>query len=67
MKVAIIGGHLAPALSVIEKLSKEDVFYIGRKHTFEGDRAVSFEYQEITRLGIPFYQISTARLKKIKT
>ena len=64
MKVVITGGHLSPALSIIGKLKNHDVFYIGRKYVFEGDLAVSLEYQEITKLGIPFYPIKTARLQR---
>lgn len=64
MKVVIIGGHLSPALSVIQKLRQENVFYIGRKHTFEGDDVLSLEHQEIVNLGIPFHAIRTARLQR---
>lgn len=64
MKIVIIGGHLSPALAVIEKLKTEEVSYIGRKYTFEGDKAISLEYLEITKLGIPFYEINTARLQR---
>jgi UDP-N-acetylglucosamine--N-acetylmuramyl-(pentapeptide) pyrophosphoryl-undecaprenol N-acetylglucosamine transferase len=64
MKVVIVGGHFSPALSVIQNLKDNEVFYVGRKYTFEGDKAVSFEYQEITRLGIPFFSLRTARLQR---
>lgn len=64
MKIVIIGGHLSPALAVIEKLKTERIFYFGRKHTFEGDKAISLEYEEIAKLGIPFYSINTARLQR---
>lgn len=65
MKVAIVGGHLAPALAVIKKLGKDDeIFYIGRKHSFEGDKALSLEFQEISSLKIPFYSIKTGRLQR---
>jgi UDP-N-acetylglucosamine--N-acetylmuramyl-(pentapeptide) pyrophosphoryl-undecaprenol N-acetylglucosamine transferase len=49
---------------VIEKLKNEEISYFGRKHTFEGDKAISLEQQEITKLGIPFYAINTARLQR---
>jgi UDP-N-acetylglucosamine--N-acetylmuramyl-(pentapeptide) pyrophosphoryl-undecaprenol N-acetylglucosamine transferase len=62
--VVIIGGHLSPALAVIEQLKNEEVYYFGRKHTFEGDKAISLEYEEIAKLGIPFYAINTARLQR---
>lgn len=64
MKVILIGGHLSPAISVIEKLNKNEIFYIGRKYTFEGDSAVSLEYQEITKMNIPFFPIKTARFQR---
>ena len=64
MKVALIGGHLSPAICVIEKLNKNEVFYIGRKYTFEGDSAESLEYQEITKMNIPFFSIKTARFQR---
>ncbi|MCL5970734.1 MAG: UDP-N-acetylglucosamine--N-acetylmuramyl-(pentapeptide) pyrophosphoryl-undecaprenol N-acetylglucosamine transferase [Patescibacteria group bacterium] len=64
MKVVIVGGHLSPALSIIQNLNKEDVYYIGRKHAFEGDKAVSLEYREISRLGLPFFTIKTGRLQR---
>lgn len=64
MKILITGGHLSPALSVIEGLKNDQVFYVGRKLTFEGEKAVSLEFQEITKLGIPFFQIKTGRLQR---
>lgn len=64
MKIAIIGGHLSPALSVIEKLKEDEVFYIGRKFALEGDSALSLEYQEITARNIDFFDINTGRLQR---
>jgi UDP-N-acetylglucosamine--N-acetylmuramyl-(pentapeptide) pyrophosphoryl-undecaprenol N-acetylglucosamine transferase len=67
MKVVVVGGHLSPALSIIQNLNKDEVYYIGRKHTFEGDKAVSLEYQEISKLKIPFFTIKTGRLQRTLT
>lgn len=64
MKILITGGHLSPALSVIEKLKGEDILYVGRKHALEGDKAFSLEYQTIKSLGIPFFSITTGRLQR---
>ena len=64
MKIVVIGGHLSPAYSVIEELKGEEVFYIGREHVFEGDKAVSLENEEIKTLNIPFFPIVTARLQR---
>lgn len=64
MKILITGGHLSPALSVIEKLKGEDILYVGRKHALEGDKAFSLEYQTIKNLGIPFFPITTGKLQR---
>ncbi|MCL5113752.1 MAG: UDP-N-acetylglucosamine--N-acetylmuramyl-(pentapeptide) pyrophosphoryl-undecaprenol N-acetylglucosamine transferase [Patescibacteria group bacterium] len=65
MKVAIVGGHLAPALSVVDVLGKNvKLLYIGRKHTFEADKSFSLEYKTITDLGIAFSSLTTGRLQR---
>jgi UDP-N-acetylglucosamine--N-acetylmuramyl-(pentapeptide) pyrophosphoryl-undecaprenol N-acetylglucosamine transferase len=64
MKILITGGHLSPALSVIESLKNAEVAYVGRKFALEGDSALSFEYQVITDLGIKFFPLTTARLQR---
>lgn len=65
MKVVIIGGHLTPALAVIEELSKDaGILYIGRKHAIEGDKSVSLEYSTITSKNIPFVDLKTGRLQR---
>ncbi len=65
MKIAIIGGHLSPALSVIDVLPKNTkLLFIGRRYTFEGDKTLSLEYKTITGLGIQFLPIITARFQR---
>ena len=66
-RILICGGHLAPALAMIDSLRKQGnfrIFFIGRKHFFEGDNATSLEYGTINKLKIPFYSISTGRLQR---
>lgn len=68
MRIAIIGGHLTPALSVIQRIPKgNEVVYIGRKYALEGDRAHSLEYQTIREHNIPFVHITTGRLQRTFT
>ena len=68
MKLAIIGGHLSPALAVINALPKDiQVLFIGRKHALEGDNALSLECKTITSLKVPYAIISTGRLQRIIT
>ena len=64
MKILIIGGHLSPALCVMENLKNEEIFYVGRKHAMEGDSAFSLEYKVVSKLQIPFYDITAARFQR---
>ena len=50
-KIVITGGHLTPALAVIEELIKRgnwEIFYIGRKYSAEGDKTPSLESMVIS-------------------
>ena len=65
MKIVLIGGHLSPALCVLEALPKDTkVLFIGRKYALEGDNALSLEYKTITQLKIPFIGLNTGRLQR---
>ncbi len=64
MRIILIGGHPSPALAIAEELKGNELIYLGRKYTFEGEKTLSFEYQNITVLGIPFYSIITGRLQR---
>jgi len=66
-KIVICGGHLSPALAIIERLKrrkKYQLFYIGRKHSLEGDKSLSLEYQVINKLDVPFYPLVCGRLQR---
>lgn len=65
MRIVLIGGHLAPALSVLQSLPKDaKILFIGRKYALEGDSALSLEYKTITALNIPFVELNTGRLQR---
>lgn len=65
MKIAITGGHLTPALAVIEALPKDTkIIFIGRKYPFEGDKTVSLEYETIKSYGIDFAELDAGRLQR---
>lgn len=65
MKIAVVGGHLSPALAVIDALPKEhQVIFLGRRYALEGDSSDSLEYQEIARRNIPFFDIKTGRISR---
>ncbi|OGF99280.1 hypothetical protein A2Y99_01185, partial [Candidatus Gottesmanbacteria bacterium RBG_13_37_7] len=67
INIVICGGHLSPALAVIEVLQKRKeyrLFYIGRKSALEGQSDFSLEYQTITAKGIKFLGIQTGRFQR---
>src|SRR3989344_131258 len=72
MKIIIIGGHLSPALSVLDSLPKDwEILFFGRKYVFEGEKSLSLEYKTINNLPagkaglkIPFEEILTGRLQR---
>ncbi len=56
---------MSPALSVIEALPKNTkILFVGRKYSFEGDKAKSLEYETINSLKIPFAQIVMSRWQR---
>lgn len=64
-KIFITGGHLAPALAVIEELQKErpdvEIIFVGRMKATDTDREPSQEYKEVRRRNIVFLPIVTGR------
>lgn len=67
MKIVICGGHLTPALALLEELAKRrdlKVFFFGRKFATEGSSNLSAEYRSIKALNIPFINITTGRWQR---
>ncbi|KXK12293.1 MAG: UDP-N-acetylglucosamine--N-acetylmuramyl-(pentapeptide) pyrophosphoryl-undecaprenol N-acetylglucosamine transferase [Microgenomates bacterium OLB23] len=63
----ITGGHVTPAYAVIQELQRRGytkLFFLGRKYTDRAKKDVSFEYQEINRIGIAFTHLTTGRLSR---
>ena len=66
MKILITGGHLSPALAVIEEIGNQaDLVFVGRKYILDQDKNLSLEYQEITRRGLTFYHLQTGRFTRL--
>lgn len=63
-KIIITGGHVTPALAVIDELKKQapdvEIVFVGRRYN-NHEMTESFEYQEITRRGIRFIHLDTGR------
>lgn len=69
MKLLITGGHLAPALALIEELEVEkkeiDVIFVGRKYPTDKEKTLSLEYREISKRNLTFVSIEAGRLNRI--
>ncbi|MCL4364274.1 UDP-N-acetylglucosamine--N-acetylmuramyl-(pentapeptide) pyrophosphoryl-undecaprenol N-acetylglucosamine transferase [Patescibacteria group bacterium] len=69
MKILITGGHLAPALAVIEELRKTkpetEIVFVGRKYALDSEKTVSLEYKEINKRNINFIPLQAGRLTRI--
>lgn len=65
--IVITGGHITPALALIDALRTHDdiaLVFIGRKHATEGSRSLSFEYKLISQKRIRFVPIRAGRLQR---
>jgi UDP-N-acetylglucosamine--N-acetylmuramyl-(pentapeptide) pyrophosphoryl-undecaprenol N-acetylglucosamine transferase len=68
-KILVTGGHVTPALAVIDRLTEKNyqgsLLFVGRKYNNEYERTESFEYHEIVRRGIPFINLEAGRVTRI--
>jgi UDP-N-acetylglucosamine--N-acetylmuramyl-(pentapeptide) pyrophosphoryl-undecaprenol N-acetylglucosamine transferase len=68
IKICITGGHLTPALAVIDEIQNVhpdwEVVFIGRTYALEQDAGMSKESKEIQRRGIRFFPITAGRLRR---
>jgi UDP-N-acetylglucosamine--N-acetylmuramyl-(pentapeptide) pyrophosphoryl-undecaprenol N-acetylglucosamine transferase len=67
MKIIITGGHLSPALALIDQLREKkrmQIVYIGKKFNLESEKSLSLEYREIKKRNLTFYHLNTARLTR---
>lgn len=66
MKILITGGHLSPALTLIDSLKQKKqvlLVYVGKK--YDSQQSLSLEYKEIKKRNVLFYHLSTGRLTRI--
>lgn len=65
MKILITGGHVTPAVAVIDELKGQEIVFVGRKYAISQEEAPSFEYKEITERGIKFIDLPTGRFTRV--
>jgi len=69
MRILITGGHLSPALAVIEvyleKGLPDEIIFVGRKYINEFEKTLSLEYREITKRNIRFIPLKAGRFTRI--
>lgn len=66
-KVVVTGGHLTPALAVVDELLRRggwQIFFFGRKFAMEGDKTPSIEFQVMGEKDLPFIPIKAGRLQR---
>lgn len=64
-RIAIIGGHLTPALAVLNELKSqgfEDIIWIGTKYSQTRNKNVSLEYQIVQKTDTPFITLKAGKL-----
>jgi UDP-N-acetylglucosamine--N-acetylmuramyl-(pentapeptide) pyrophosphoryl-undecaprenol N-acetylglucosamine transferase len=64
-KVFIIGGHLTPALALVEYMREQgivNIIWVGARYVQTGSKVESFEYSEVTKQNIPFVEFGTGKL-----
>ncbi|MFA5136651.1 MAG: UDP-N-acetylglucosamine--N-acetylmuramyl-(pentapeptide) pyrophosphoryl-undecaprenol N-acetylglucosamine transferase [Patescibacteria group bacterium] len=70
MKILMTGGHLTPALAVIDGLmvpeykDKTTLVFVGRKYSLDSESAFSLEYKEVVKRNIPFISLTTGRINR---
>jgi UDP-N-acetylglucosamine--N-acetylmuramyl-(pentapeptide) pyrophosphoryl-undecaprenol N-acetylglucosamine transferase len=70
MKLLITGGHITPALAIIDEVAADkksdvEIVFVGRKHTSHSKREISLEYQEIHSRNIRFIDLEAGRMTRV--
>ncbi len=58
------GGHVTPALAIIDELNSHEIVFVGRKYALEHEQTLSLEYKEILKRNIKFINLTTGRLNR---
>lgn len=65
-KILVTGGHLTPAVAVVESLKSKgysNLIWVGHKYNQAGSKTPTAEFNIVTQqLNIPFYELKTGKL-----
>lgn len=68
VKVMLTGGHVTPALAVIDELKRQqrpwEIVFVGRRYPLEGSRVEGEEYHLVTAQDIRFIPMTSGRLTR---
>lgn len=73
MKLLITGGHLTPALAVIDKIidspqkDTTSLIFVGRKYALDSEQTLSLEYKELSKRNISFISLQAGRITRLIT
>lgn len=64
--IVVTGGHVTPALAVIEVLRERgwNIVWLGEKRAVSKGDAKTLEYQTLPTIDIPFYTVKSAKLHR---
>ena len=66
-KIFVTGGHATVAIAVLQEIvqkSNVDIFFIGRKYTSGNQKEISFEFDQIKKMGLKFIHLDSGRFSK---
>src|SRR3989344_2718051 len=65
-KIVLTGGHITPAMALIEVLKKHgwDIYYFGRTKAMEQDKSLALEAEVIPKLGVKFLPLTSGRFRR---
>lgn len=65
-KIVITGGHVTPALSVIDELKKKkwQIYFFGRRYASETDKTISMEMEMLKEKDLTFIPITAGKIHR---